>query len=156
MSIETRSAQYGAIFGDWHIGPLLGSGSGGQSAVFELYRDNNGWREYSALKVINLIEEQGRPDTMSQYRKTEYSTAVREQRDHADQEVHLMEKLRGKTNIVDYLDHQFFNWSDNSCFGVDLLIRMEKLSDLRSELKQGRIFSEEEIVNMLSTTCNKD
>lgn len=101
MSIESRSKQYGSIFGDWHIGRLLGTGSNGKSMVFSLYRDNNGWRETCALKVISLIEERGNWDTTPLSRVNEYNTAVREQQAQADQEVQLMSQIRGKTNIVD-------------------------------------------------------
>ena len=153
MSIESRSKQYGSIFGDWHIEKFLGAGSGGKSAVFSLYRDNNGWREYSAMKVVSLIEERGREETMPEFRKHEYSTVVREQRLSAEQEVQLMDQLRGKTNIVDYLDHRFFNWSDDTGFGVDLLIRMEKLTDLRSRLQEGRLYGEEEIARIGVDIC---
>lgn len=153
MSIESRSNQYGAIFGDWHIRKLLGSGSGGKSAVFELCRENNGWQEYSALKVVSLIEERGTREEMTPYRVNEYSTAVREQRAQAEQEVRLMEQLRGKTNIVDYLDHQFCDWREENGFGVDLLIRMEKLTDLRSQLRKGRLFSDREIITIGMDIC---
>ena len=153
MSIESRSMQYGGIFGDWHIEKILGTGSGGKSAVFSLYRDNNGWREHSALKVVSLIEERGSQDALPEFRRNEYSTAVREQRASADQEVRLMDQLRGKTNIVDYLDHRFFSWSDSSGFGVDLLIRMELLTDLRSQLQQGNLYSEAEIIKIGKDIC---
>ena len=157
MSIESRSRKYGSIFGDWHIGNKLGSGSNGQSAVFVLYRDHEGWREYSALKVISLIEERGRQDAMPQFQRSEYTTASRERRSQAEQEVRLMDQVRGKTNIVDYLDHQFFDWSDESGFGTDLLIRMELLSDLRNLTKkliqEQKCLSEREIVKIGKDIC---
>ena len=92
MSIESRSKQYGAIFGDWHIGKKLGSGSNGKSAVFELYRNHEGWQERSALKVISLIEEQGNQADMSEYRRNEYSTVSQNRRSAAEQEVRLMDR----------------------------------------------------------------
>lgn len=157
MSIESRSQQYGSIFGDWHIGRKLGSGTNGQSAVFELYRDHEGWREYSALKVISLIEERGRQETMPLFQRNDYSTASRERRSQAEQEVRLMDQVRGKTNIVDYLDHKFFDWSDESGFGTDLLIRMELLSDLRSlikdRIKEDKCFTEREIIKIGRDLC---
>ena len=153
MSIESRSVQYGSIFGQWHIEKLLGTGSGGKSAVFSIYRDNGGWREYSALKVICLIEEYGSHEELTALRKDEFSTAVREQRSQADQEVRLMDQLRGKTNIVDYLDHRFHSWHDDTGFGVDLLIRMEKLTDLRSRMRRGEILSQQEILRVGQDIC---
>ena len=153
MSIESRSSQYGSIFGQWHIEKLLGTGSGGKSAVYSIYRDNNGWREYSALKAVCIIEERGSREELSALRRDEYSTAVREQRAHADQEVRLMDQLRGKTNIVDYQDHVFHSWHDDTGFGVDLLIRMEKLTDLRSRLRKGEALSEQEIIRVGRDIC---
>ena len=153
MSIETRSIQYGSIFGDWHIEKLLGTGSGGKSAVFSLYRDNNGWREYCALKVVSLIEERGSQEELSARAITDYSTAVRELRSSADLEVQLMKQLSGKTNIVDYLDHCFFSWKDDSGFGVDLLIRMEKLEDLRGVMRRGRYYTTGEILKIGQDIC---
>lgn len=153
MSIESRSGQYGCVFGDWHISRLLGTGSSGRTAVFELCRYNNGWQEFCALKVMNLLEETGNCQSLPEFRRWEYSTAVRENRENAEQEVRLMEQLRGKTNIVDYLDHRFMEWQDGNSYGVDLLIRMERLSDLRSQIYQGRLFSEEEILRVGVDIC---
>ena len=153
MSIESRSKQYGAIFGDWHIGKKLGSGSNGKSAVFELYRNHEGWQERSALKVISLIEEQGNQTDMSEYRRNEYSTASQNRRSAAEQEVRLMDQVRGKTNIVDYLDHKFFEWTDEDGFGADMLIRMELLTDLRSMIKNDRSFTEQEITQIGRDIC---
>lgn len=157
MSIESRSRQYGKVFDNWHIGKKLGSGSNGQSAVFELYRDNNGWRECSALKVISLIEERGQKDTMPLFQRDEYAAAAEERRSQAEQEVRLMYQVKGKTNIVGYEDYKFFDWSDESGFGTDLLIRMELLSDLRSlikiKLKENTCFTEREIIKVGRDIC---
>ena len=153
MSIESRSNQYGTLFGDWKIQRTLGHGSGGRSVVFELYRNNSGWDQFSALKVVSLIEERGEKASFSPLRRSEYDTAMREHKKKAEDEVRLMEKLRGKTNIVDYLDHQFVNWHDDYGFGLDLLIRMERLKDLRSEIRQGRFFGEAEIIRIGTCIC---
>ena len=153
MSIESRSGRYGMLFGDWQIRRTLGGGSGGRTAVFELYRNSSGWDEFSALKVVSLIEERGRRESFSLDRRNEYDTAMREHKAKAEQEVRLMEQLRGKTNIVDYLDHKFVSWSDDYGFGMDLLIRMELLKDLRGELRQGRTFREEEIIRIGKDIC---
>lgn len=153
MSIESRSNQYGSLFGSWHVQKLLGGGSGGRSAVFQLYRSSSGWQEFCAMKVVSLIEERGRQEAMHPVRREEYSTAARQYMEAAEQEVRLMEQLRSRTNIVDYLDHQFVNWYDENSFGVDLLIRMELLQDLRSELRRGRCFREEEVIAIGRDIC---
>ena len=157
MPIETRLQQYGKVFDSWYIGRKLGCGSNGQSAVFELYRDNNGWRERSALKVISLIEERGQKDTMPLLQWDEYSTAAKARCNEAEEEVRLMYQVKGKTNIVGYEDYKFFDWSDETGFGTDLLIRMELLSDLRSMIKrllqENKFLTEKEIVKVGQDVC---
>lgn len=148
MSIESRSHQYGNVFGQWQIKHLLGTGSGGKSAVFQLKRKGSDWDEYCALKVISLIEEQGSFEDFSPSRQNEYKVALEACKQAAITEVRLMAQLRGNTNIVDYLDYQFEEWSDETGFGCDLLIRMEFLSGLRAELRRGRLFNAREIVQI--------
>lgn len=148
MSIESRSHQYGSVFGQWQIQKPLGTGSGGKSAVFLLKRKGSDWDELCALKVICLIEEEGSFQDLSSYRQKEYQEALSARKQAAITEVRLMAQLRGNTNIVDYLDYQFEEWADDSGFGCDLLIRMEYLAGLRSDLRKGRRFDSQEIVQI--------
>lgn len=147
MSIESRRHQYGKVFGHWQIKEFLGSGSGGKSAVFRLEHTESPGVE-SALKVVSLIEERGRIDSLSPERRNEYVKARKECSERAESEVRLMNDLQGNTNIVDYLDHTFVDWSDETGFGRDMLIRMERLSDLRGEISRGRIFDKEEVLKI--------
>lgn len=153
MSIEDRGSQYGNVFGRWQIGELIGRGSGGKSAVFRLIRKRGSWEENSALKVINLIEERGDPVKLPEFRRKDYEAACQVCTETAEQEVRLMENLRGNTNIVDYLDHDFEDWSDSLSFGRDMLIRMELLRDLRSALQSGKQFAEKEIIKVGRDIC---
>lgn len=152
MSIETRSRQYGKVFDHWQIREFLGSGSGGKTAVFRLVRSDSD-RGASALKVVNLIEERGSLHGLSPHRREEYEAVRHECSCSAEQEVWMMDDLRGNTNIVDYLDHTFVDWADDTGFGRDLLIRMELLRDLRSEMRSGRQFSETEILKIGRDIC---
>lgn len=152
MSIESRSRQYGVVFDHWQIKDFLGSGSGGKSAVFRLSRVDSTWGK-SALKVINLIEEKGNIDTISDYRRKEYEQAKVECKKAAEQEVRLMDELHGNTNIVDYLDHKFVDWSDETGFGCDMLIRMELLEDLRGKLRDGHQYSEKDVLKIGRDIC---
>lgn len=153
MSIETRFHQYGKVFDHWQIKEILGTGSGGKTAVFRLGRSDSS-RGDSALKVVNLIEEQGDFYALPESRRREYEAAREACSRNAEREVWLMDELRGNTNIVDYLDHTFVDWSDKSGFGRDLLIRMELLKDLRKEMKSGKIFSEAEVRKVGHDICN--
>lgn len=152
MSIESRSRQYGKIAGHWQIREFLGSGSGGKSAVFRLVHTDSASVE-SALKVVNLIEKRGKLDNFTESRKAEYERVKQKSKDFAEQEVLLMNKLQGRTNIVTYSDHTFVDWADETGFGCDLLIRMELLTDLRSEIETGRKFDQDEILKIGKDIC---
>lgn len=152
MSIESRSRQFGKVFDHWQIKEILGQGSGGKSAVFRLVHSSS-TAVKSALKVISLVEERGDFEQLPDFRKNEY-TQIRQQRmDYAEQEVLMMNGLQGRTNVVDYLDHTFVDWSDEKSFGCDMLIRMELLKDLRGELLKGRQFRETEILKIGRDIC---
>lgn len=153
MSIESRCSDYGIVFGHWKICEFLGQGSEGKSAVFRLeHCESEG--VYSALKVISLIEERGNIHSLNAYQRREYETARERCTDIAQQEVLLMNKLQGNSNVVDYLDHTVLDWSDGASFGRDLLIRMELLKDLRSMIRRGKIFSEQEVLKIGKEICS--
>ena len=152
MSLESRSKIYGSRFGDWVTGEQLGSGSNGKTAVYLLTKDNDPYA-VCALKVINLLEETGSFNAMPDYRKCDYQVAAQTAKSDALREVVLMSQLRGNTNIVDYLDHDIVSWQDEKGFGVDLLIRMEKLEDLRKKIKSNTQLSHEEIRRLGIDIC---
>ena len=64
-----------------------------------------------------------------------------------------MNKLQGRTNIVAYSDHTFVDWADETGFGCDLLIRMELLTDLRSEIEAEHSFNQDEILKIGRDVC---
>lgn len=153
MSIETRRHQYGTVFGHWRIKESLGQGSGGKSAVFRLEHAESSTVE-SALKVVSLLEETGSFQELSPQRRADYERSCLEYSQWANQEVLLMNELQGNTYIVDYLDHTFVDWSDETGFGRDMLIRMERLTDIRGKLRKGVIFSRSEIIKLGIHICN--
>ena len=84
----------------WHVIRCLGGGAFGD--VFEIYRDNFGIREKSALKMIqirdaaetaDLIPAAGEAESRSQDGQAEIPKAFRN-------EIQIMEALRGAPNIV--------------------------------------------------------
>lgn len=152
MSIESRSRQYGRVFDHWQMRDFLGQGSGGKSAVFRLIHCDSSSVQ-SALKVISLIEERGSPDQMTPARRAEYEAMRQRCKENAEQEVLLMNGLQGRTNVVDYLDHAFVDWVDETSFGCDMLIRMELLRDLRSQIQTGRPFSQADVLKVGRDIC---
>lgn len=152
MSIESRSRQYGKVFDHWQIREFLGSGSGGKSAVFRLVHTDSSSVK-SALKVISLIEKRGSLKSLSVSLKAEYESAKKKCKDYAKQEVLLMNGLQGQTNVVAYQDHTFVDWEDETGFGYDMLIRMELLTDLRSQLENAHVFNEMDVLKIGRDIC---
>ena len=153
MSIESRRHQYGTVFDHWQIGDKLGSGSNGRTAVFHLHHKESS-QEESAVKVITLIEEEGRLSDFSDYRRAEYEAELERRKSHALREVQLMYALKGYTNIVSYEDRVTEHWVEDNSFGCDLLIRMELLQDLRKIIRTGYIFSETEVIQIGKDICS--
>ena len=153
MSIESRSQQYGKVFNHWQIREYLGGGSGGKTAVFRLVHSTSIDPTESALKVINLIEKKGNYETLSDSQKAEYSRICRKYSEKAEREVIVMKEFQGNSFIVDYLDHTFEEWADETGYGCDMLIRMEKLTDLRKEMEHKGCFSETEILKIGINIC---
>lgn len=154
MSVDSRIKSQTAIFGNWIVdGDAIGDGTGRKNFVYKLKRGSAGWEEYSALKVIPLTEEFGAWDKLSLAQQNNYGEMLFQKTQKAKEEIITMEKLRGNTHIVDYLDFDFVDWSGEDSFGRDMYIRMELLRDLRTELKHNCIFSEREIIKVGCDIC---
>ena len=150
MSVESR--KQGHLFGKWKIDKKIGQGANG--VVYRLVSDTAGMEDESALKIITVFEQNGKKELLSAEVRAEMEQYVADLRDKALQEVRLMRKLRGNTNIVDYLDSDWDDWIEEDCYGSDLLIRVELLHDLVSEQQMGRVFAEEEIIRLGKDICN--
>ena len=153
MSIDSRRNQYGTVFGHWQIDKPIGSGSNGKTAVYKLRRKGSTWGECSAMKVIPLIEQYGNKETLPAFIAEEYDSVAAERTSHAEEEVRIMDSVKGNTNIVDYADHVIVDWVDENSFGRDMLIRMEILQDLRGQMQQGKQFAEAEIIKIGRDIC---
>ncbi len=155
MSVDSRIKKKTTIFGNWIVdGDAIGDGTGRKNFVYKLKRGHGNWQEYCALKVIPVIEEYGSLDLLSPDEQNSYGERLFQKTQKAKEEIINMEKLRGNTHIVDYLDFDFVDWSEDDCFGRDMYIRMELLHDLRSEMKHNRIYSEEEIIKIGCDICD--
>lgn len=153
MSIETRIHQYDTVFRDWKVGTVIGRKSDGSCVVFSLVRENYGFADSCALKVMNLISRSGNYEQLTAEQRSEYEKE-REYRARTGMlEVRLMEKLRGNTHIVDYLDYSIENWREETSFGCDLLIRMELLHDLRKELLQDHKYDNRQVIQIGRDIC---
>ena len=153
MSIDIRSRQYGAIFDNWMIEKRVGNGSSGKTVVFQLKRVDSTWEEVSALKVVTIIEENGRIESLGESYRKSYEEKRKELSEKAEKEVHFMYELRNSPYIVNYFDYKFLDWKEENQFGRDLLIRMEFLDTLDDLIKQGIHYDEQEIIQIGKDIC---
>ena len=119
----------------WHVVRRLGGGAFGD--VFEIYRDNFGIREKSALKMIQisdgpatmaLIQPVGGAVSRAQDRQTEVPEAFRN-------EIQIMEALRGAPNIVIIEDFHLKRDASSTM----LFVRMELLTGFQQLMAERQI-----------------
>lgn len=139
------------IWPGWTATRLIGEGSFGK--VYEIVRNNFGIEEHSALKIITIPSSQAelqslKNDGMDDASATEYYRGLV---DEFVQEIALMSKLKGNTNIVNYEDYAVIE--HNVSVGWDILIRMELLMDLPSYIRDHSL-STKDVINLGIDVCN--
>lgn len=87
------------VFAHWKVEKHLGGGSNGKTAVLVLSHTNSE-KIHSALKVVNLITEEGSPEECTPFQLQEYQAAAESCTQAAIGEVLLMSGLQGQPNIV--------------------------------------------------------
>ena len=139
---------------EWQVIEKLGEGSFG--AVYKIMRPFFDKEELAALKVIRIPQNRSelarvRSEGMDDAAAREYFyQSVRKLSDEID----LLAKLKGNSNIVSYEDYKIIEDEDD--IGWTLLIRMELLTPLRRYLEVQPL-SESEIVQLgldISTALN--
>ena len=124
------------IWPKWKINRTIGEGSFGK--VYEISRNEYGIEEHSALKIISIPQSDGeiqslKSEGMNDIDTTEYFKGIV---NDFIQEIQLMTKLKGSSNIVAYED--FAVVEKTGSIGFDILIRMELLTGLPSYLRENR------------------
>lgn len=152
MPNTERIRHYENVLGDWTIVRPIAWGSNG-TVVYQIQRKKADLQETCALKAIPLISGIGSYDALSLKRQESYHKALEHRRSYAVNEVRLMSKLQGQTNIVSYFDYAIANWETEHGYGCDLLIRMQKLNALREEINTDRAFSQKEILQIGRDIC---
>ena len=139
------------IWPGWTATRLIGEGSFGK--VYEIVRNNFGIEEHSALKIITIPSSQAelqslKNDGMDDASATEYYRGLV---DEFVQEIALMSKLKGNSNIVNYEDYAVME--HNVSVGWDILIRMELLTDLPSHIRDNSL-STNDVIKLGIDICN--
>lgn len=120
--------KYQPLWGSWRVGELIGQGNGFE--MYRVYKEEWGKQYISTVKLLSCtigkddikealaigIEQ----DAMPEYFKSLVG--------NIRNEIELMYRLRGNSNIVTYEDHEIFE--KRGCLGWDILIRMESLQPL--------------------------
>lgn len=139
------------LFGNWTVDSFIGAGSFGK--VYKIKREDYGAIYYSALKWISIPQDdtelrQLRYNGMDIASITGYYQALIGE---LTNEMQIMSRLRGHSNIVSYEDHQIIP-KDNSV-GYDVFIRMELLTSLNEHIL-GNNCTNADVIRLGIDICN--
>ena len=144
--------RYEPLFGKWTIEKKLGSGSYG--SVFQIQcRDNfDGTVYHSALKAITVpSSEDEAPSLLGSMDEKSTAEYYRSFVKELTNEIHLMSRLKGHTNIVSYEDHMVYPHEDG--IGWDVLIRMELLTPIHQHFQSMASIPSQEVVKLGIDMC---
>jgi SLAP domain-containing protein len=139
------------VLGNWILSELIGEGSYGR--VFKAEREEYGRLYQSAIKIITIPKSQSElrsamADGMNEDSvATYFHTFV----DELVDEISLMSKLKGNSNIVSYEDHTVVKRTDR--VGWDIIIRMELLTPLPDYIRSVNL-TKTDIIKMGISMCN--
>ena len=137
-------------FEGWEITKKLGSGSYGR--VYEIERKELGRVYTGALKVISIPRsEEEYSDTVHEFgeegAQKYYLNIIR----IVSEEIAIMARLSGHTNIVNYFDHKVLEHENKR--GWDIMIRMELLTPLRNYINQEKHISRRQVIQLGIDIC---
>lgn len=134
------------VWQEWNVEKKIGRGSYG--TVYKCYKEENGERQYAAIKVISVpgddveLQSSGSLEHMTaEQSKAFYKEIV----DGFMREISIMESLKGHPNIVRIDDSIIVE--DEDRIGWHLFIRMELLTDFNT-YSCDRIFTEKDVIKM--------
>ena len=146
--------KYEPFFGKWTLGRQLGAGSYGR--VFEILRTDplNGTVYRGAMKAITIPSSPEELQSLMEEDGLDHqgaSTYFRQAVLALNQEIALMNKVKGHSNIVSYEDHDVIEHSDG--IGWDILIRMELLTPISQYFKKFDTVPPQEVVRLGIHLC---
>ena len=118
------------LFSNWYVDSFIGSGSFGK--VYKIRREEYRAVYESALKWISIPQDESELDQLRNDSMDDDSISLyyEELVGKLTNEIQLMSKLRGHSNIVSYEDHVVVPKRNGP--GFDIFIRMELLTSLSS------------------------
>ena len=143
--------KYEPLWGMWRVDELIGQDGSGE--IYKVYREEWGKRYVSAVKLISAeispsdIKEAHtigiEAASMPEYFKNHVNNILNE--------IEVLYKLRGSSNIVTYEDHAIFEKKDGT--GWDILIRTEYLESLPDYMIKNKL-SRNDILKLGIDICN--
>ena len=153
MELSNRIKMREPFWGHWTIceDGLLGKGSFG--AVYRIQRQEFDTVQYAALKVISIPQNQSEVEQflsmgMNRQQIQEYYYEMVKE---IYGEIDLMAKMKGKSNIISYEDHEIFERTDD--YGFDLFIRMELAESLTKYGKRHSL-NYSDVIELGKDMCN--
>ncbi|MCR4802501.1 MAG: protein kinase [Lachnospiraceae bacterium] len=153
MELSNRIKMKEPFWGHWNIceDGLLGQGSFG--AVYRIQRQEFDTVQYAALKVISIPQNQSEVEQflsmgMNRQQIQEYYYEMVKE---IYGEIDLMAKMKGKSNIISYEDHEIFERTDD--YGFDLFIRME-LAESLTKYGKKHILNYSDVIELGKDMCN--
>ena len=139
------------FWGSWYISKKIGEGAYGK--VFEVVREEFGRQYHSALKIITVPQsdsewESALTNGMDELSVTSFFKGFV---DEIINEIALMNKLKGHSNIVSYEDHAVIEHADHR--GWDIIMRMELLTPLLSAIPKDGFMSRDNVIKLGIDMC---
>ncbi len=131
QDLEQRLHAYEPLWGEWTLGQRLYAGSA--TAVYEITRHRLDQTLSTVVKVQEIVGSE-----------EECAPALARVMD----EIERMERLQGCHYIVRCLEDSIIPRREDQgvCLGYDVLMRLEHLSCLADDVREGHIFSEKEVL----------
>ncbi len=146
--------KYEPFFGKWKFSKLIGEGSYGK--VFEIERvDKYDGEVYkAAMKAITVPQNPSEIETLKDNGMDDESVTAyfRGNVDDFKNEIKLMSKLKGESNIVSYEDHEVIQHETG--IGWDILIQMELLTPLMKYIGGKKSFGRDDVIRLGIDICS--
>lgn len=146
--------KYEPFFGKWTFSKLIGEGSYGK--VFEIERvDKYDGEVYkAAMKAITVPQNPSEIETLKDNGMDDESVTAyfRGNVDDFKNEIKLMSKLKGESNIVSYEDHEVIQHETG--IGWDILIQMELLTPLMKYIDNKKSFGRDDVIRLGIDICS--
>lgn len=146
--------KYEPFFGKWTFSKLIGEGSYGK--VFEIERvDKYDGEVYkAAMKAITVPQNPSEIETLRDNGMDDESVTAyfRGNVDDFKNEIKLMSKLKGESNIVSYEDHEVIQHETG--IGWDILIQMELLTPLMKYIDNKKSFGRDDVIRLGIDICS--